>query len=80
MGAVGGYDFRLRCDGAECYARQQEAGAYPAEIHGATLDLTDESGSRCRSTARRFGWKFDMVEGWAFCPLCRDAPRKDPPR
>jgi hypothetical protein len=72
VSAIGGYDFRLQCDGAECSERQKRAGIDSVEFHGATLELNYEHGSQCRSSARRRGWKFDMVAGWAFCPLCVD--------
>jgi hypothetical protein len=75
MSAAGCYDLALSCDGPDCLERHRAAGE---NVFGPLeQNFNHEFGSKCRADARRAGWKWNEVDGWAYCKLCRNqAPKK----
>ena len=75
MGVAGCYDLALACDGADCAKRHRMSGK-GHQYTPLTANYNHEQGASCRRMARKAGWKFDEVEGWAYCRLCvAEAPK-----
>lgn len=71
MAVTACYDFRATCDGKDCHGGSLPPyeGATDAQRGRAEIELIDEYGSRCRTLARRLGWKL-LRTGHCLCPTC----------
>ena len=70
---VGGYTLDLYCDVTDCKAGDQHPGRTVPTGKGwkaGHASYFGETGSACRKTARRHGWKLTMKDGQAACPTC----------
>jgi hypothetical protein len=65
---VGGYELTLYCDTtgcsmASCSPNGSEEPTPPFQTYA-------ETGSECRSVARKAGWRLNMQDNSCFCPWC----------
>ena len=71
---VGGYALDLYCDNEmESGTRQERFEHTGSDMFpgpGRATYTHDESGSKARAAARRNGWKLDLENGRALCPVC----------
>ncbi len=67
---VGCYTLDLYCDTPECENGRAVHTSNSDGIASAPATFTAEHGSECRKDARRAGWRLELREGLAWCPLC----------
>lgn len=63
---AGCYSLDLYCDNDSPSSVERGEHVYREFPH----QYTAEHGSKCRSLARKAGWKLDIKNGLAICPKC----------